>query len=158
MLDKGYKVDFLISPDYHPVCVVFPIISPAIESGYVYHFTTTSNLEYEVRFAPKADDILGMVVNFTVLGDDFEQDYPVTNRGELYNIMATVIEILKIFHYFHNFTISYEFSGEFKDGEVKEAQKSSIRSRLYVRQANRVLSNNWKSTISGNRTILKRLR
>lgn len=156
-LENGYKEDFIISPEYLPVCNVYSITPPAIESGYVYHFSTPSGLDYEVRFAPKADDILGMVVNFTVLGDDFEQDYPVTNRGEMYCIIATVVVILMKFHFYHNFTKSYEFSGEFKDNEVREDQKASIRTRLYVRQANRVLNNNWKAFISGNRAILKRI-
>jgi hypothetical protein len=98
-----------------------------------------------------------MVVNFTVLGDDFEQDYPVTNRGEMYSIIATVIEILKKFHFHHNFTKSYEFSGEFKEDESRDEQ-SSIRSRLYLRQANRVLNSHWKASIAGNRVILKRIR
>lgn len=158
MSTDNHKEDFIISPEYIHPCRVFPIVPPAIESGYVYHFTTSSNLEYEVRFAPKADDILGMVVNFTVMGDEFEQDYPVTNRGEVYSIIATVIEIMKMFHLHHNFTKTYEFSGEFKENEEREQQKASIRSRLYLRYADRVLNTNWKAFPSGNKTILKRQR
>lgn len=152
------KVDYVISPSYNHASKLYPIDPPAIESGYVYHFTTGSNLLYEVRYAPKADDILGMVVNFTVLGDDFEQDYPVTNRGELYGIIGTVIEIMRMFHTHHNFTKSYEFSGEYKDDEDREKSAASIRSRLYLRYAEKALNNNWKATAAGNKTFLKRIR
>jgi hypothetical protein len=155
-VDSGHKQDFVIDPDYLPVSQVFTITPPAIESGYVYFFTSKSDLLYEVRFAPKAENILGMVVNFTVVSDEFEYDYPVTNRGELFSIIATVIEIIRLFHTHHNFTTSYEFSGEFKDDENKEEQNASIRSRLYLRYAPRVLNHNWKPSVVGNKVILKR--
>ncbi len=148
--------DFVILPSYVPACAVFPITPPAIESGYVYNFTTSSGLLYEVRFAPKKDKILEMIVNFTVLSDEFEHDYPVTNRGELYGVIASVIEIIKMFHRHHNFTISYEFSGEFKENENKENDITSIRSRLYLRYAGKVLNNNWAPELLGNKVILRK--
>lgn len=154
--DSDHKQNFIIDPDYKPVAQVFPITPPAIESGYVYFFTSKSGLLYEVRFAPKTDNILGMVVNFTVVSDEFDLDYPVTNRGELYSVIATVIEIIRLFHVHHNFTTSYEFSGEFKDDENKEEQNASIRSRLYLRYAPRVLNHHWKPIVVGNKVILKK--
>jgi hypothetical protein len=150
--------DFIILPQYRPVNLVFPITPPAIESGYVYHFTTSSSLLYEVRFAPKSNKILEMVVNFTVLSDEFEHDYPVTNRGEIYSVIATVIEIIKMFHFQHNFTVSYEFSGEFKENEEKEKEKSSIRTRLYLRYAGRILNDHWKPELTGNKVILRKIK
>jgi hypothetical protein len=152
--DSGHKHDLIIDPDYKPGSTVFSITPPVIETGYVYYFTSGSGLLYEVRFAPKSDNILGMVVNFTVVSDEFEHDYPVTNRGELYSIIATVIEIIQLFHSHHNFTTSYEFSGEFKDNENKEEQNASIRSRLYLRYAPRVLNSHWKPFVTGNKVIL----
>lgn len=156
--DSEHKEDYIILPEYKHACLVFPITPPAIESGYVYNFTTSSGLLYEVRFAPKANKILEMVVNFTVLSDEFEHDYPVTNRGEVYNVIATVIDIIRMFHHQHNFTISYEFSGEFKEDEEKYKEKASIRSRLYLRYADRVLNEHWKSELFGNKVILKKTR
>lgn len=158
MISTDHIEDFIIIPSYSHLCKVFPITPPAIESGYVYHFTTGSGLLYEVRFAPKKDKILEMIVNFTVLSDEFEHDYPVTNRGELYSVIATVIEIIKIFHKHHNFTISYEFSGEFKEDEEKGKDKASIRSRLYLRYAEKVLNVNWYSELAGNKVILRKKR
>lgn len=151
-----HKEDFIIKPDYIPACKVYRIVKPSFETGYVYHFTTSSDLEYEVRFAPKANNIQAMVVNFTVLSDEFETDYPVTNRGELYGVVATVIEILRLFHHFHNLTTSYEFAGEFKDGEINENRGPSIRTRMYLRSAALVLNSNWKPEVYLNKVILKR--
>ena len=147
--------DYVISTAYKPEIGIFKITPPAIESGYIYHFTTSSELLYEVRFARKADNALAMVVNFSVLDDEFDHEYSVTNRGELYSVIATVIEIIKMFHHQHNFTVSYEFSGEFKENEPKEV--ASIRSRLYFRYAQRVLNTNWKVITEANRVILRKI-
>jgi hypothetical protein len=157
-VESEHIEDFIILPEYNPANLVFPITPPAIESGYIYHFTTGSGLLYEVRFAPKANKILEMVVNFTVISDEYEHDYPVTNRGEVYSVIATVIEIIKMFHHQHNFTVSYEFSGEFKEDEEKEQANASIRSRLYLRYAGRILNNNWKPEIAGNKVILRKIK
>ena len=156
VFDFNYKEDFIIKPDYKPASTVYSIVHPTFETGYIYHFKTNSGLEYEVRFAPKANNILGMVVNFTVLGDDFEQDYPVTNRGEMYSVIATVIEILKLFHHHHNLTTSYEFAGEFKENEKNDCSGPSIRTRMYIRISNQVLNSNWKPEVFINKVILKR--
>lgn len=153
---EDYRYDYLILPEYKPVCEVFPIVPPPIETGYVYHFTTRSNLLYEVRFAPKAGNILDVVVNFTVESDEFDEDYPVTNRGEIFSVIATVIEIMKMFHHHHNFTLSYEFAGEFKEDELNDNNRPSIRSRLYLRYAERLLNHNWKAMLNGNKVIIKR--
>ena len=147
--------DFILAPGYKPTSAIFKITPPLIESGYVYHFTTASDLLYEVRFARKAENVLAMVVNFSVLGDEYEHEYSGTNRGELYNVIATVIEIIRLFHHQHNYTISYEFSGEFKDNEPKE--NSSIRTRLYIRYADKVLNDNWKPVNFGNKVILRKI-
>ncbi|MGC8803070.1 MAG: hypothetical protein ACP5PS_04770, partial [Bacteroidales bacterium] len=97
-----------------------------------------------------------VVVNFTVESYEFEDDYPVTNRGEIFSVIATVIEIMKIFHRHHNFTLSYEFAGEFKEDELNDKNRPSIRSRLYLRYAERLLNHNWKAILNGNKVIIKR--
>lgn len=151
--EKGTSI---IRPDYTPKVPVFQITPPVIETGYVYHFTTPSCLLYEVRFAAKADNLLEMVVNFSVLSDEFEYEYSVTNRGELYGIIATVIEILIRFHRTHILTTSYEFTGEFKEGENKS--EASIRSRLYIRYAERILDPAWRVELSGNKVLLRKIK
>ncbi len=80
------------------------------------------------------------VLNFSVLSDEFEDEYSETNRGEVYRIIATVIEIANLYHSNHVHSETYEFNGEFKDEH--ETQAASIRSRLYFRYAERVLNSN----------------
>ena len=154
--EQKHTEDFIINPGYVPLVKTFSILPPTFETGYVYHFITSSGLEYEVRFAQKSNNIQGMVVNFTVLGNEFESDYPVTNRGEMYSVIATVIEILKTFHHYHNITTSYEFAGEFKENEKNDGTTPSMRTRMYLRLASQVLNKHWKPEIYSNKVIVKR--
>src|SRR5664279_4249977 len=101
----------LIRDDYSPVAEPYKIISPEIPSGSIYFFITDSELEYEVRFGRKKDNFLGNVVNFGVLNEEFENEYSLTNRGETYRIIATVIEIVRLYHFQHPPSNSYEFTG-----------------------------------------------
>jgi len=145
----------IIRSDYASTIRPFPIQAPNIPSGSVYFFYTESCLEYEVRFGQKKDNCLGHVVNFGVLNDEFENEYSLTNKGETFRIIATVIEIIKLFHANHPTSNSYEFTGEFKSDENKE---SSIRSRLYYRIACRVLACPWHAEMLGNKVVVTRLR
>jgi hypothetical protein len=143
----------LIREDYSPVAEPYKIISPEIPSGNIYFFVTDSGLEYEVRFGRKKDNFLGNVLNFGVLNDEFENEYSLTNRGEAYRIIATVIEIVRKYHMQHPTSNSYEFTGEFKTGEKQE---NSIRSRLYYRYARKVLCSGWNATIYENKVAITR--
>ena len=143
----------LIRDDYSPVAEPYKIISPEIPSGSIYFFITDSELEYEVRFGRKKDNFLGNVVNFGVLNEEFENEYSLTNRGETYRIIATVIEIVRLYHFQHPTSNSYEFTGEFKAGEK---QGNSIRSRLYYRYAKQVICSGWKATLFENKVTISR--
>lgn len=146
---------YLISPDYKPTAKIFPIEAPEIQTGDTYYFTTESGLKYQVRFGKKRDNYLGNIVNFSVLSDEFEDEYSETNRGEVYRIIATVIEIVRIYHSFHIHSDTYEFTGEFKD--TKEKQVASIRTRLYYRYAQKILNPEWKPYLEGNKVIVKKI-
>jgi hypothetical protein len=143
----------LIREDYSPAAKPYPIISPEIASGNIYFFITDSMLEYEVRFGRKKDNYLGNVINFGVLNEEFESEYSLTNRGEIYQIIATVIEIVRKYHSYHPTSNSYEFTGDYKSGEK---QKNSIRSRLYFRYANKVLCEGWRATLFENKVTISR--
>jgi len=146
---------YLISPDYKPTAKIFPIEVPEIQTGDTYYFTTESGLKYQVRFGKKRDNYLGNIVNFSVLSDEFEDEYSETNRGEVYRIIATVIEIVRIYHSFHIHSDTYEFTGEFKD--TKDKQAASIRTRLYYRYAQKILNPEWKPHLEGNKVIVKKI-
>lgn len=105
-------------------------------------------------FARKKDNYLENIVNFSVLSDEFEDEYSETNRGEIFRVIATVVEIIRIYHENHAYSTSYEFSGEFREGE--EHRKASIRSRLFFRKAGEIMNPCWELLLSGNRVIVRR--
>jgi hypothetical protein len=132
----------------------YPIQVPEIKSGAEYYFKTESGLSYQVIFAKKKKSYLEHVVNFSVLSDEFEDEYSETNRGEIYRVIATVVEIIRLYHSNHAYSTSYEFSGEFKKGN--EGRKTSIRTLLYYRKAREIMSEAWDIDISGNKVNVHR--
>lgn len=146
LLSEGYK------PSFRP----YDIKKPEIESGDTYYFVTESGLKYQVRFGKKKDNYLGNIINFSVLSDEFEDEYSETNRGEVYRIVATVIEIIRIYHSQHIHSDTYEFTGEFKDEH--ESLEASIRSRLYYRYARRILHEDWHASLEGNKVTIRKMK
>lgn len=144
----------LLRAEYKPILSPYFISPPEIPSGGTYLFETNSGLKYEVLFAKKRDNYLCNIVNFSVLNDEFEDEYSETNRGEVYRIIATVIEIIRLYHEFHGYSLSYEFSGEFKDDEVVSG--ASIRTRLYYRKAKEIVHPDWNLKLHDNQVIIYR--
>lgn len=144
----------LIREDYTPSVPSYTIIKPEIPSGSAYYFTTDSGLRYEVLFAKKRENYLENIINFSVLSDEFEDEYSETNRGEVYRVIATVKDIIRLYHSNHEYSISYEFSGEYKAGN--EDRESSIRTLLYYRVALKLLHPRWKAMLSGNKVVVFR--
>lgn len=133
----------------------YQIKRPDIVSGSTYYFTTDSGLCYQVTFGKKKDNYLHNILNFSVISDDYEDEYSETNRGEVYKIISTMIEIIRIFHEVHPHSHSYEFSGEYKEGEDKDLP--SIRTRLYIREAHRAINfRYWELILAHNKVVLQR--
>ena len=86
----------LLKPGYRPSVAPYAVESPAIPTGEAYYFRSGSGLRYQVLFARKKSNYLANIINFSVLDDAFENEYSETNRGELYRIVATVAEIIRI--------------------------------------------------------------
>ncbi|MCK4747385.1 MAG: hypothetical protein KAT15_10130 [Bacteroidales bacterium] len=144
----------LFREDYQPEVDYYPIQVPEIKSGAAYYFETESGLSYQVLFAKKKNSYLENIVNFSVLNDEFEDEYSETNRGEIYRVISTVVEIIRIYHSNHAYSTSYEFSGEFKKGN--EHRKTSIRTLLYFRKAKEIMYPGWEIEIKGNRVVVHR--
>ncbi len=144
----------LIREDYQPSVPPYPIECPEIPSGSVYYFNSGSGLRYEVLFAKKRDNYLENIINFSVLNDEFEDEYSETNRGEVYRVIATVIEIIGIYHHYHAYSSSYEFSGEFKD--QNDDGEASKRTLLYCRKARQIMHTNWTTELCGNKVVVFR--
>ena len=95
------KSNSLLRENYQSSSEPYEIEVPEIQSGDTYYFTTESGLMNQVRFGKKRDNYLGNILNFSVLSEEFEDEYSETNRGEVYRIIATVIEIANLYHTNH---------------------------------------------------------
>jgi len=146
----------LIREGYRHVLEPYPIELPEIKTGAAYYFRTDSDLRYEVLFAKKRDNYMENIINFSVLNEEYDDEYSVTNRGEIYRVITTVIEIILIYHHNHPYSVSYEFSGEFK--KENEHRTTSIRTLLYHRKAKEIVHPSWKIELSGNKVIVHRKR
>lgn len=134
----------------------YVIERPNIPSGSTYYFETDSGLRYEVLFAKKRDNYLENIINFSVLNEEFEDEYSETNRGEVYRVIATVAEIIQFYHDNHAYSHSYEFSGEFK--EENQGRNTSIRTLLYYRMAKKMMHDTWDIELTGNKVVVFRKR
>ncbi len=144
----------LFKDDFNPEITPYTIQAPEIISGAEYYFETESGLTYQVLFAKKKKNYLENIVNFSVLSEEFEDEYSETNRGEIYRVIATVVEIIRLYHHNHAYSTSYEFSGEFKKGN--ESRGASIRTLLYYRKAREIMNSCWDIEITGNKVVVHR--
>ncbi len=155
MFAQEKNEDFpLFRHDYQPVLPLYYIEEPGIPSGCDYYFNTSSGLKYEVLFAKKKDNYLCNIINFSVLNEEFDDEYSETNRGELYRVIATVAEIIRIYHERHSYSTRYEFSGEFKD--QNEHGQASKRSMLFYNKGFKILHPAWKIILHENRVVVFR--
>ncbi len=110
----------------------YKIIAPAISTAGVYYFTTDCGVNYEVRFGRRQDNILHATIVFGVTNDEYEgEEYTLTNKGELYRVMTTIVVVVKMFMNEHPKMVAYEFTGLAKDGESEDKLTSRI--NLYKR-------------------------
>jgi len=137
--------------------VIFPIVYPNIPSGDVYYFTTKSGTRYEVRFGRRKDNIFHATIVFGVVNDEYKgEEYVTTNKGELYDVMFTISEIIRIFMSFHPRMLIYEFTAIGKDGE--DENTVTIRRHLYERYLGDIFGPGWKYEYKGNTVKVKRLK
>ena len=129
----------------------YKITPPLSPSGDKYMFTTDSGVIYEVRFGRKQNNILKATVVFGVLNDEFDQEeYVVTNRGEMYKVMATIVEAIHMYMTEHPRMISYEFTGENRQKEGEGNDILTARTKLFLRYLKKIFGDNYKVVIKGN--------
>jgi hypothetical protein len=136
----------------------YNIIAPAIKTAGVYYFNTDNDIHYEVRFGRRQDNILHATIVFGVTNDEFEgEEYTVTNKGELYRVMTTIVKVVKIFMAEHPKMLIYEFTGLAKDHEPEDKLTSRI--NLYKRYLPRIFDKDWKfDYLRGNTIIVTRIK
>ena len=134
---------------------LFSIVYPNIPSGDVYYFTTTSGTRYEVRFGRRKDDIFHATIVFGVVNDEYKgEEYVTTNKGELYSVMYTIGEIIRVFMSHHPKMLIYEFTAVGKEGEKEGV--ITIRRRLYERYLGNLFGPEWKYEFKGNTVMVNR--
>ncbi len=131
----------------------YEIISPAIATAGVYFFTTDKGLQYEVRFGRRHDNILHATIVFGVINDEFEgEEYTITNKGELYRVMSTIVHVVKMFMEQHPKMLTYEFTGISKGGE--DENRLSQRFNLYKRYLPKIFdTNKWNFDFNLGNTV-----
>ena len=145
---------------------IFSIELPAIRSAGVYYFNTTSGLRYEVRFGRRQDNILHSIIVFGVINEEFEgEEYVTTNRGEVYKVMNTIVEIVKDFMQQHLKVNIFEFNAIDRDDEENHKKKSSrnkikgnARLKLYKRYLPKIFNNDWKVDFELNNAIVTKIK
>lgn len=133
----------------------YSIIPPVIPSGSIYLFKTESEVEYEVRFARKKDNLLYTTLAFGVLNEEYEgEEYVLTNRHEVFKVMRTISAIVRMYMAEHPNVRTYEFTGE---PTIKDAKAGkSKRMQLYKRYIPQIFNSEWGSTLHGNKMIIQR--
>lgn len=134
----------------------YHIIAPTIPTGQVYQFITDFDVEYEVRFGRKKDNILHSIVVFGVLNDEYEgEEYVITNKGDALRVMTTIAAVIKMYLAEHPNTQIVEFTGILREDENQN--ETSKRTKLYQRFLPRVFSADlWDTGIEGNRIWAQR--
>ena len=132
----------------------YNIIPPVIKSGTVYSFTTDSGVNYEVRFGRKQNNILNATIVFGVTNEEYDgEEYSVTNKGEVYRVMATIVEVLRKHKEEHPNISLFEYTGE--QSEKEKSKNSNVRLALYSRYIKKVFDSSWSFESDGNKMIIK---
>ena len=122
---------------------------PNIPTAGLYYFNTNSGLRYEVRFGRLQDNILHANIVFGVVNDEFEgEEYVETNRGEVFQVMNTIVEIVKNYLKEHPKVSVYEFNAVGRENE--DEGKENARMSLYRRFLPKIFGKEWTFQIKGN--------
>ena len=133
----------------------YHIIPPVIKSGTVYSFTTDSDVNYEVRFGRKQNNILNATIVFGVTNEEYDgEEYSVTNKGEVYRVMATIVEVVRQYKKEHPNINLFEYTGE--QSEKEKNKNRNVRLALYSSYIKRVFDNKWSVESQGNKVIIKK--
>jgi len=134
----------------------YDIEYPVIKSGSTYKFDTDSGVEYEVRFARKKNNLLHTSIAFGVLNDEYEgEEYALTNRGEAYRVMTTIVIIVKTYMEHHPNVKIYEFVGEPTAQEHDEFPAKRL--NLYNRYLRKMFDNSWEFNLVGNKMVISKI-
>lgn len=133
----------------------YNITPPAIKSGTVYAFETNSGINYEVRFGRKQDNILNATIVFGVTNEEYDgEEYSITNKGEVYQVMATIVEVVRLYKDEHPNVNSYEFTGE--QSEKEKSKNKNVRLNLYTRYIKNVFNESWLTERFDDKIVIRK--
>ena len=135
----------------------YDIIPPVIKSGTVYSFTTDSGVNYEVRFGRKQNNILNATIVFGVTNEEYDgEEYSITNKGEAYKVMATIVAVVRKYKGEHPNINLFEYTGE--QSEKEKEKNRNVRLALYNRYIKRVFNDKWIVEKNNNKVIIKKIK
>jgi hypothetical protein len=135
----------------------YNITPPVIKSGTVYSFITNSGVKYEVRFGRKQNNILNATIVFGVTNEEYDgEEYSITNKGEVYTVMATIVDVIRKYKTEHPNINLFEYTGEQSDKE--KGKNRNVRLDLYSRYIENVFDKNWIVTSIDNKVIIKKIK
>jgi hypothetical protein len=77
---------------------IYKIEHIGLPSSNRFSFVTKKGTNYEVQFARKEKNFLYALVSFGVIDfDDQEEPYVLTNEGDVFKVMQTVSEVVRMF-------------------------------------------------------------
>ncbi|MGB0886555.1 MAG: hypothetical protein ACPGSL_00420 [Vicingaceae bacterium] len=134
----------------------YHITLPIIKSGTIYSFVTESGVKYEVRFGRKQKNILNATIVFGVTNEEYDgEEYSVTNKGEVYRVMATIVKVVRKYKEEHPNINLFEYTGEQSEKEKKKNR--NVRLALYSRYIKKVFDNKWIVKTNENKVIIKKI-
>ena len=96
-------------------------------------FQTLNGIDYEVRFARKKNNLLHATIAFGVLNDEYDgEEYVLTNKGEAYKVMSTIVTIFNKYKKEHPNINTYEFVGEPTASEDAEFPKKRLTLFIHI--------------------------
>lgn len=124
----------------------YPFEKDPFPTKYFYYFKNRFNDLYEVSFARDQENYLKVYVSFCVTNEEYENDqYAITNKGDVYRVLNTVCRIILHFSEDHPNVNHYVFSGERRSFETKETHPVTGRTRVFLKFVKRYfLLPDWK--------------
>jgi hypothetical protein len=136
--------------------IPYPILYPDFGENGLYSFTTKNGIQYEVMFGRRESNPLHVTVVFGVINEEFEgEEYSETKQHDQYNVIATVIKIMKHYISTKNHLKLVEFAGVSRDNESEKT--SNIRMRFFSRYLNDIFDKTWLLETKENKMIARKI-
>lgn len=105
-----------------------------------------------MKFGRKKENALCATLVFGVVNCDDADEYTLTYRGEVWQVMNTIVEIGKVFMSENPAICYYEIYALEKEGE--DENHTSSRMNLYARFIPRLFNIDWKMFVLNNKAIV----